>query len=78
MKGEPSLLSVVAVQTKGSLAGGRCSLENNPHPKPTGDAGKDINNKSNESGASLVVQWLRLQPPKARGQGSISGPETKI
>ena len=65
MKGEPRQLSVVVVQTKEILAGvGGCALENNPHPKPTGYVGKDINSKSNESGASLVVQWLRLQTPK--------------
>ena len=44
--------------------GGGCALESNPHPKPTGYVRKDINSKSNESGASLVVQWLRLQTPK--------------
>ena len=27
----------------GRGGGGRCALENNPHPKPTGYFGKDIN-----------------------------------
>ena len=67
MKGEPRQLSVVVVQTKEILAGAGergCGLENNPHPKPTGYIGKDINSISNESRASLVVQWLRLQTSK--------------
>ena len=30
-----------------------------------------------EMGTSLVVQWLRLHTPNARGPGSIPGQETR-
>ena len=35
-------------------------------------------NREDNSGTSLVVQWLRLQVPEAEGMGLIPGWGTKI
>ena len=46
-------------------------------PKTVITPGDTIVNKNQPPGTSLVVQWLRLPTPKAKGWGSIPGRGTR-
>ena len=43
-----------------------------------GEGEREKNIRKGQTGASLVVQWLRLCAPNARGMGLIDGQGTKI
>ena len=43
-----------------------------------GEGEREKNIRKGQTGASLVVQWLRLCAPSARGMGLIAGRGTKI